>query len=169
MSWLSLKGSSTTRTNSRQFEKGPADPTATQTNPSPHTTTCHPTANCHAHCQATMPHGNSQLRLIGAASHGYNTRSVRYPPIQSQLGNVALGQQMSVMAQAVQHIILASRSDNTAVAYDPKANEWDQFCNYTCSNEALNTCYTVTSDKIFSFLAYQAFRSQRKSSPFDRP
>ena len=109
-----------------------------------------------------MPQGNSQLRLVGAASSGYNLRSVRYTPLANALGNAQLQRQMGIMAQAVQQINLSNRRQNTASAYDPKADEWDAFCSHYASGEQLATRYTVTSDKLYAFLCYQAFRNQRK-------
>jgi hypothetical protein len=53
---------------------------------------------------------------------------------------------------------LASRSK----AYDPKAREYYNFCNYKYLLLPINQRYTVTSDKLRSFLTYQAFREKRK-------
>jgi hypothetical protein len=69
----------------------------------------------------------------------------------------------NVMAQTVrQEVNLASRCHNTAKAYDPKAREYYDFCNYKYLLLPINQRYTVTSDKLWSFLTYQAFWEKRK-------
>lgn len=54
----------------------------------------------------------------------------------------------------------ATQKHNTKLAYDPKKTEWFDFCLLMCNDRA----GTVTAEKLFRFLFYQAFRNKRKSS-----
>jgi hypothetical protein len=51
---------------------------------------------------------------------------------------------------------------NTRLAYDSKAREFLGFCKCVYGNmESYNVC-TVTEEKLFAFLFYQAYRNERK-------
>jgi hypothetical protein len=53
------------------------------------------------------------------------------------------------------------RRVNTKKAYDPKVTEYYEFCNHYAALEHVQSRFTVTSNKAFSFLFYQAYRTQR--------
>jgi hypothetical protein len=55
-----------------------------------------------------------------------------------------------------------NRRPNTKKAYDPKVQEFYDFCNHYAGREHQQSRYTVTANKVFSFLFYQAYRTQRR-------
>ena len=87
---------------------------------------------------------------------------MRYMLLAQMMLAQAHEQQNATMRQAVQSINLAARKENTSKAYDPKAREFFDFCNYLYGHEHESVRYTVDSTKLFQFLSYQAFRSRCK-------
>jgi hypothetical protein len=75
---------------------------------------------------------------------------------------------MDLLIGAVRQQQEENRKNNTQLAYDPKKEEWYQFCYHSYGNSIGAT--TVLPERLFRFLFYQAFRSRRsrgKKSPFD--
>ena len=52
------------------------------------------------------------------------------------------------------------RPDNTALAYDPKEEEWRQFCAHVYKNDS--TAIILNGDRVYRFLFYQCFRELKK-------
>jgi hypothetical protein len=65
-----------------------------------------------------------------------------------------------VQELVVKHINLAHRKTNTMSAYDPKAKEYEAFCDHAFSYMPRSSRYTVDGDKMFSFLFYHAMRDK---------
>jgi hypothetical protein len=109
-----------------------------------------------------MP-GISLGAVLLAGSFGRGSTTMRYTPLQQSAAMQAMElANQNVMAQTVRQVNLASRCPNTANAYDPKAREYYDFCNHKYLLLPIDQRYTVTSDKLWSFLTYQAFRERRK-------
>jgi hypothetical protein len=109
-----------------------------------------------------MP-GISLGAVFLAGSFGRGSTTMRYTPLQQLAATHAMElANQNVIAQMVRQVNLASRRPNTAKAYDPKAREYYDFCNYKYLLLPIDQRYTVTSDKLRSFLTYQAFREKSK-------
>jgi hypothetical protein len=107
-----------------------------------------------------MP-GISSGAILLAGSFGRGSTTMRYTPLQQLAATHAMElANQNVIAQMVRQVNLASRRPNTAKAYDPKAREYYDFCNYKYLLLPINQRYTVTSDKMRSFLTYQAFQDK---------
>ena len=52
--------------------------------------------------------------------------------------------------------------DNTRLAYDPKEEEWNQYCEKIYHRNSPESRYTVTPDKARFLLFYQAFREKKQ-------
>jgi hypothetical protein len=75
---------------------------------------------------------------------------------------------MDLLIGAVRQQQEENRKNNTQLAYDPKKEEWYQFCYHSYGNSIGAT--TVLPERLFRFLFYQAFRSRRsrgKKSPYN--
>ena len=116
-----------------------------------------------------LSQGSAAVTLVGAV--GSKNTTMRYMPVARftpRSDNNAIAQQLNeveattVMLQAAQQINMLSRKENTAKAYDPKAQEYYDFCNFLYPMLHLSTRFTVTSEKLLRFLSYQAFRNKRK-------
>ena len=72
--------------------------------------------------------------------------------------------QYSRQAQLVQQNEAAIVPENTLIAYEPKGQEFIQFCElvYGLTGNNVVPVVTVTEEKVFAFLFFQAFRPQRK-------
>ena len=77
------------------------------------------------------------------------------------LQNTVLEQTLDFMGEVVQRTNAENRRSNTKAAYDPKVEEYYQFCNHFAHHIPLAMRYTVTHEKLYAFLVYQAFREQR--------
>ena len=60
----------------------------------------------------------------------------------------------------VRCVTVQHREENTIAVYDPKAEEYQQFCNYQYAGSHVSSRYTATTEKVFNFLFYQAFRDK---------
>ena len=80
----------------------------------------------------------------------------------SHVSQAAAQQNASQLAQVVRNFTVAHRPQNTQKAYDPKNDEYVDFCNHAYSSHGISTRYTVTTEKLFLFLFYHAFREQYK-------
>lgn len=68
--------------------------------------------------------------------------------------------QRAAQGSIVERLHKKNRKPNTALAFDPKAREWFQYCKDVYCHEAEYQRYTVTSDKLHNFLFYHAFRNK---------
>ena len=64
------------------------------------------------------------------------------------------------LVTAVRQQRQSTMKQNTRLAYDPKKVEWYDFCRLTCNDNI----GTVTPEKCYKFLFYQAFRNKRTAS-----
>ena len=78
------------------------------------------------------------------------------PPIAAGLST----RDRRFLLDVVRRVTAQHRVENTAAAYDPKAVEYEQFCNYQYAGSHVSSRYTVTTEKVFDFLFYQAFRDK---------
>jgi hypothetical protein len=76
--------------------------------------------------------------------------------------NVLLDQGIDMMARVVQQTNMQNRKKNTALAYDPKCEEFYRFCDYHSKHHPEALRYTVNANRLFAFLTYHAFREQRQ-------
>jgi hypothetical protein len=100
--------------------------------------------------------------VLLAGSFGRGSTTMRYTPLQTAATHAMELVNQNVMAETVRQVNLASRRPNTAKAYDPKAREFYDFCNYKYQLLPIDQRYTVTAEKLRAFLTYQAFREKRK-------
>jgi hypothetical protein len=88
--------------------------------------------------------------------------SVNIPhPNQSELVN------QSAMRRVVFRIDSQNKKDNTKLAYDPKVQEFHQYCNHRHRRKeddplSISKAYTVTYMKAHEFMFYQSMRGCRK-------
>ena len=84
-----------------------------------------------------LSQGSAAVTLVGAV--GSKNTTMRYMPVARftpRSDNNAIAQQLNkveattVMLQAAQQINMLSWKENTAKAYDPKAQEYYDFCNF---------------------------------------
>ncbi len=68
----------------------------------------------------------------------------------------------NILGGVVRTIVMASRPVNTALAYDPKQMEYDDFSDHVYKDYHISTRYTIGTEKVFLFLFYQAFRAKYK-------
>ncbi len=68
----------------------------------------------------------------------------------------------NILGGVVRTIVMATRPQNTALAYDPKQNEFYTFCDHVYRDYHISTRYTIGTEKVFLFLFYQAFRAKYK-------
>lgn len=72
------------------------------------------------------------------------------------LGTLNAARRMTGIVNAVNNINEVHRRPNTVLAYEPRANEWVDFC-----NELFNGDMLVTAEKTHAFMFYHSFRAQR--------
>jgi hypothetical protein len=66
-----------------------------------------------------------------------------------------------VMRNVVQDIVQLNTVDNTLLAFDPKVEEFKQFCDYVYSSlKDQGQRHLVESEKVEAFILYQAFREK---------
>ena len=68
--------------------------------------------------------------------------------------------QRAAQGSIVERLGKKHRKKNSALACDPKAEEWCQHCKNVCCHEAEHQRFTVNSEKLHNFLFYHAFRNQ---------
>lgn len=66
------------------------------------------------------------------------------------------------MRQTVHLLTHQHEPANTRAAYEPKVKEYREFCDHRFAHLPADSKYTVTSEKLYRFLFYQAFRKKRK-------
>ena len=71
----------------------------------------------------------------------------------------AVGTRKANLHQAVLDLEANNRPENTALAMDPKKEEWMQYCDCKYSKDPLR--YIVTADKLYDFMCYQSFRERK--------
>lgn len=96
--------------------------------------------------------------IVTAGSRGTNLRkgTLVGPAPDFATINSQLGAQHAIVHQ----INRKTRRANTAAAYDPKAEEWGQFVDTVYCSQHASIRYTVTSEKLYRFLFYHAFRNK---------
>ena len=55
----------------------------------------------------------------------------------------------NILGGVVRTIVMASRPVNTALAYDPKQLEYDDFCDHVYKDYHISTPYTIGTEKVF--------------------
>jgi hypothetical protein len=108
-----------------------------------------------------MP-GISSGAVLLAGSFGRGSTTMRYTPLQTAAMHAMELVNQNVMAETARQVNLALWRPNTAKAYDPKAREFYDLCNYKYLLLPIDQRYTVTADKLRAFLTYQAFREKRQ-------
>jgi hypothetical protein len=102
---------------------------------------------------------------------GPTTRSVllkgvptrhRVSATDSPSAHAAAIRNAEILGGVVRTVVMATRPLNTTLAYDPKAKEYDTFCDHVYKAKSPSTRYTVGTEKVFLFLFYQAFRNKYK-------
>lgn len=89
-----------------------------------------------------------------------HARHVQMPMMNSLFTSVAAERDTETMKNTIERVSKQSRKHNTAACYDPKINEYYGFCDHRYHNTTLDSRYTVTSEKLFHFLFYQAMRNK---------
>lgn len=69
---------------------------------------------------------------------------------------------MGLMQQSMQEMKLLTRPANTQKAYDPKALEYWQFCDFHYLTEEAALCYILTTEKVYAFMWYQSLRETKQ-------
>ena len=69
---------------------------------------------------------------------------------------------MGLMRQSMQEMKRLTRPANTQEAYDPKALEYRQFCDFRYPTEEAASRYILTTEKVYAFMWYQSLRETKK-------
>jgi hypothetical protein len=93
-----------------------------------------------------------------ARGRGRGSSQLDFPAIQAaRVANADL------LARVVETQRIASRPANTASAYDPKNREYMAYCDHAYAYTPIHQSrYTITTEKVFHFLFYHAYRNQYK-------
>ena len=97
---------------------------------------------------------SSTMTIAGLSPAGGST-TLDLPALHAARVNTA-----ERLANVVRTVWIASRPANTAMAYDPKNREYMAFCEHVYRGIPISSRYTVSTDKVFYFLFYHAFRNQ---------
>ena len=78
-----------------------------------------------------------------------------------------------LLQQVVADHVVEHRPANTALAYDPKINEYEQYCDSIFVDFDRQRRYTISPGSIYSFMFYHSYREKRKGgkgrdTTFDR-
>lgn len=65
------------------------------------------------------------------------------------------------MESSVLDLTEQNRKDNTKIAYDPKREEFRQFCDYKYGHLQAEKRYHIDNDKVYTFMWYQSFREKK--------
>jgi hypothetical protein len=87
---------------------------------------------------------------------------MRQPATASSAAHASALCNAAFLGSVVRTVITATRPINTSLAYDPKAAEYNTFCDCVYSDYQPSTHYTIGTEKVFLFLFYQAFRNKCK-------
>ena len=98
----------------------------------------------------------SKIVFAGKASRQLKVGTVVGPAVHSY-GATGVSRSRCV----VDLITRSNRRENTKLAYDGKAEEWHSFIDSVYKGERTSR-YTVTGEKLYAFLFYQAFRNKYK-------
>lgn len=69
---------------------------------------------------------------------------------------------ISRQTRTISHLNEQMRKENTKLAYNPKINEFQEYCRAVHGNLPPSSIYLVTNAKLYDFLCYVAFRPKRK-------
>jgi hypothetical protein len=109
-----------------------------------------------------MASPNSRLASRSSSRlQGVTTRH-RVSAAASPSSHAAAVRNAEILGGVVRTVVMATRPLNTTLAYDPKAKEYDTFCDHVYRDYPPSTRYTVGTEKVFLFLFYQAFRNKYK-------
>lgn len=109
------------------------------------------------------------LLLTMSSSHSRNSRNPPLVPMAYQEGtgtnpvvpDQMPGQNLDNYTEAVRQMEEQNRPENTRLAYNPKMDEWAEFCDYRFPTYSPQIRYLVTKEKSYEFLFYQAMRSKK--------
>ena len=88
---------------------------------------------------------------------------VAQPPPLPELLKITAAGDAAVLQAVVQYVSNAARPGNTKLAYYGKVDEFQAYCDHRyADNSVASSRYTVTFDRIYQFIFYNAFRETRK-------